>query len=1013
MTTTVPRFGSLLRAGARRTGMRTRRFERVFWVVSLIIALTDGLFVYVNYRDTQQVLYKTLAAEAAQHESAFALNLRSLGLHMQQMAAYLANLSEVRDLFLRGYLAVKDEGGGGGGSQAAAVRQRLFELVAPGWRKSASDYQMRLLHFHLGPGDVSFLRVHEPTRFGDDLSQIRHSITHAISNDMPTHGFESGRVDAGVRGVVPISATLPGRSMPQVIGALEAGSSFGQLLRVLESGTHAAYSVLMTTEHLYDTRWPDLAAKQVRKRPLLGDWFIEATSDESLLREILADPAVAAKLGAREPIVARVGETDYAVYGFPFRDFENALDPAQPAVGVVVTWHDATAAIAAAENTLITNVLLGAFGFLLVESLLFVAWTLARTRLQRIIDERTEALSDTNYALQKEVSLRMQSEHKLRNHQEHLEHQVSLRTNSLRESVVALEHEMETRKAAELALQRERDQAQITLRSIIDGVITTDEHCRVVYLNPAAQDLTGWSQRQAEGRPLAEVFNARDMESGGEPVDFQPADDARAGRQHGENTELTRRDGDVVTVEHSVSPIRDENGRNLGVVLVFHDDTEARELAVQLSYHASHDALTGLLNRRAIEVELAEALRDSRKEGSCHAFLYIDLDQFKVVNDTCGHVAGDELLRQLSKLLQQSTRKNDTLGRLGGDEFGLLLRHCPLTKAQGIAEHLLQTLRTFRFVWHEKTFRVGASIGVATIEAESENIEAVLSAADSACYLAKDKGRSRVQLWLPDDGELTHRRGEMQWVSRIQHALSENRFVLFGQPIVPLNASGSAHQEILVRMLDEHGELILPTAFIPAAERYGLMGDVDRWVIDRALQMLRQQQNAWPRVTPLMLSINLSGETMADEGILAFIRDRIAAYRVDPRHLCFEVTETAAIANLARAIDLIGELKQDGCRFALDDFGSGLSSFGYLKALPVDYLKIDGSFVRNLDREPVDRVMVKAINEVGHAMQLKTIAEFVENQHIAEELRQMGVDYAQGYGIGQPMALVDKVAVSR
>lgn len=998
-TTTAP--------SSRRVAGGPRRVDRAFWVVSLIIAMSDALLIYFNYHSTHAVVLENLTADGVRQETTFQLNLRNQGLQMQQFAAYLANQPAVQALFVEGRRAVEQEGGGRGGERAAALRQRLFDLISPGWQKITGDYQVRQLHFHLGPGDTSFLRVHEPSKFGDDLSSVRHTITHAIRNNEPTQGFESGRVYPGIRGVVPITTDGDQDAPAQVVGALEAGSSFAQMLQMLETDTGTLYAVLMTEAHFRRTHWPAYAAQLLKQRPLAGEWFIEATSDEPTVRQMLKDREVTATLGGRQAEIVRINGTPYGVYSFPFRDFLRTIDPSQPPIGMVVAWRDASGPLAAADKTLKTNLAIGAFGFLVVEILLFTAWSITRGRLQRAIDNGLSELSQTNGTLQQEVARREHSEAKLRDYQGQLELIVAQRTHSLSETVDALQQQITQRQAAEQALQYQRDQAQVTLRSIVDGVITTDAQCRVQYLNPAAEQLTGWTLAEAAGMQLGEVFDARDMDRSGSRPAFASCLAGDCEQQHSENTELTRRDGKTLTVEHSTSRIRDESGRGVGLVLVFHDDTATRELAVQLSYQASHDALTGLVNRRVIEMELRDALRASRADDSEHAFLYVDLDQFKVVNDTCGHVAGDELLRQLTKLLQKKTRKTDCLARLGGDEFGLLLRDCGPQKARAIADGLLETLRSFRFVWEQHTFKIGASIGVASIDAQLESVEAAMSAADSACYLAKEKGRGRVHLSLRDDAELTTRRGEMQWVSRIQKAITDDRLVLFGQSIVPVHAGNHAdmHQEILVRMLDENGELIAPNAFIPAAERYGIMPEIDRWIIGRAFQLMQRSQLLWPGNPEGWFSINLSGETMADDATLGYIREQLKRFDIDPRQVCFEVTETAAIANMSSAIDLMTELKGDGCRFALDDFGSGLSSFGYLKALPVDFLKIDGEFVRNLTQNPIDRVMVNAINDVGHAMNLRTIAEFVEDAATMSELRRIGVDYAQGYGVAAPVVL--------
>lgn len=429
------------------------------------------------------------------------------------------------------------------------------------------------------------------------------------------------------------------------------------------------------------------------------------------------------------------------------------------------------------------------------------------------------------------------------------------------------------------------------------------------------------------------------------------------------------------------------------------------EATERLSYQATHDALTGLVNRREFERRLEKAIASARVEGRAHALCYLDLDQFKIVNDTCGHVAGDELLRQLTGLLQGKVRDADTLARLGGDEFGVLLNDCPLEQAQIVADLLRQTVKDFHFVWHERPFVIGVSIGLVPITQDCGTLAKVLSCADSACYAAKDLGRNRVHVYRAEDSELAQRQGEMNWVARITHAIEENRFRLYYQTIMPLmdEEKEGRHFEVLLRMLDDDGQLIPPMAFIPAAERYNLMPSIDRWVVSTTFGLYwkifsREAQDLRHHTCTL----NLSGPSMSDEYFLEFIKRQFDLYQVPHKHICFEVTETAAISNQNRAMLFIGELRALGCRFSLDDVGSGLSSFMYLKSMPVDYLKIDGSFVRDMADDPMDQAMVSAINQVGHVMGLKTIAECVENDAILVRLREMGVDFAQGVGIEEP-----------
>ncbi|MCB1822473.1 MAG: EAL domain-containing protein, partial [Candidatus Competibacteraceae bacterium] len=426
----------------------------------------------------------------------------------------------------------------------------------------------------------------------------------------------------------------------------------------------------------------------------------------------------------------------------------------------------------------------------------------------------------------------------------------------------------------------------------------------------------------------------------------------------------------------------------------------------QLNHQAHHDSLTELSNRRAFEMSLQQALESARGQGAEHVLFYLDLDQFKIINDTCGHIAGDALLRELSRILQGRVRRQDMLARLGGDEFGVLMEHCALSDALRVANTLCNAVSDFRFSWDNKIFRIGVSIGVVPIDANSESCASVLSAADSACYAAKDAGRNRVHLYTENDLELARRKGEMRWVSRINQALEDNRFQLAFQPIVPTQGVlGGYHYELLLRMRDEAGQIVMPGAFLPAAERYHLAGKLDQWVVGTALDWL---SNNPVHLNDLSLcSINLSGHSLGNDHLLNYLVARLEHQPPLTRKICFEITETAAIANLSSALHFINTLKDIGCRFALDDFGSGFSSFAYLKKLPVDFLKIDGMFVRDLIDDPVSLAMVNSINEIGHVMGMETIAEFVKDDKVLDKLRAIGVNYAQGYGVGKPRPLSD------
>jgi len=576
--------------------------------------------------------------------------------------------------------------------------------------------------------------------------------------------------------------------------------------------------------------------------------------------------------------------------------------------------------------------------------------------------------------------------------------------------LLGVEVDITERKLYEEALFREKESAQITLQSIGDGVITTDANCNVEYVNPVAEGLTGWKVDDASGRVIDEIFRGFHEETC-EPLENPLAVSIRRDRaiKSVRPTLLIRRDGNELYIESTASPIRDGKGNVTGGVLVFHDVSESRELHRRLSYHASHDILTGLVNRREFENRLERALKSAKARETSYALCYLDLDQFKIVNDTCGHSAGDALLGQLGALLKSKIRWRDTLARLGGDEFGVLLESCSLDEAMQSAESLRLAISEYKFMWDERSFRLGVSIGVVPISAETEDVAALLSAADSACAAAKEAGRNRIHSFQENDLDLMRRRREMQWAARINNALEEDRFELYRQTILPLQVEEpGAHYEILLRMRDENGGIISPGLFMEAAERYSITPSIDRWVIRSAFRWLVSEADERERLA--MCSINLSGQSLGDDKFLPFVIDQFQMSGLDASKICFEITETAAIASYSQANRFINALKELGCKFALDDFGTGLSSFGYLKHFPVDFLKIDGSFVKEILHDPIDREMVRSINEIGHLTGKKTIAEFAENEEIITMLRGMGIDYAQGYGVSEPKRVTRAVA---
>lgn len=577
------------------------------------------------------------------------------------------------------------------------------------------------------------------------------------------------------------------------------------------------------------------------------------------------------------------------------------------------------------------------------------------------------------------------------------------------------------RKQAQFQLEQSRERAQVTLQSIADAVITTDANGQVEYMNPSAESLTGWDELVARGLPISRVFalspaGAEVIAGRGGQLDVlarclllgevvKSEDDA----------EIVRQDASRLSIRYSISPILSTPGSVLGAILVFHDVTRARNLERTISYQASHDAMTGLWNRTEFEAQLNEAIQLSAQSGESHVVCSLDIDQLKLINEICGHEAGDRLLRQIADVLRGSLRDSDVVARLGGDEFGILMKNCTLVSAARVIEDLMVALRALRFSSGGRIFEVNASIGVALVRQGSESATHIMSEADLACHAAKERGGKRYHIYQSNDAELQRRQSEMQWVSRISEAIDTDSLVLYCQEIRALSGpeTGGLHIEVLTRMRDTDGSMVMPDRFLPAAERYNLVNSVDRWVVSHTLAWYAEYAESGRSSEQDSISINLSGLSLTDAKVLSHIKAEIRKYGVTPAVLCFEVTETAAVANLAAATNFIRELRRLGCRFALDDFGSGLSSFAYLKNLPVDYLKIDGAFVRNMDTDEVDFAMVSAIQQLGKVLGTRTIAEFVRNDAILDMLREIGVDYGQGYAIARPEPLQDVGSATR
>ncbi|NIB39036.1 EAL domain-containing protein [Pseudomaricurvus alkylphenolicus] len=548
-------------------------------------------------------------------------------------------------------------------------------------------------------------------------------------------------------------------------------------------------------------------------------------------------------------------------------------------------------------------------------------------------------------------------------------------------------------------LLRQRSMTQMTLCSVADAVISVDSSGCIETINPMARELLQLTDHSGVGMPVDQLFPLSD------PTTLQPLEPiVSAALKRGKPIQtqsvlLCVGDNDPITIGAQVVPLRNHVNQMDGALLVFRDVSQASREAHRLNWQARHDALTGLPNRQTFEEEVSQALEAAQRHRETYGLLYIDLYQFKVVNDSCGHAAGDELLKQVADLMSAKLRSQDLLARLGSDEFGVLLKNCTIAGAQRVADGLLRAVSQYQFVWDSREIKVAISVGAVVIDAEVESEGQILATANAACCTAKELGRNRIHIYNRDR-EVEQRRREINWVVEINEALSQQRMVLYRQPIVAIDGTGDKHYEVLIRMLDRDNQIVGPANFVPAAEHYGVVDELDRWVVDQVINYLGRRHR-WDLPVE-KYSVNLSGSTLSDPRFTEFVVSAIARAGIDPSQLHFEITETVAIKHLDAALQFMHTLKELGSSFYLDDFGSGLSSFGYLKDLPVDYLKIDGAFVGEMLDDSTSFAMVSTINHLAHVMGLRTVAEFVENDELKDHLADMGVDYVQGYGVARP-----------
>jgi diguanylate cyclase (GGDEF)-like protein/PAS domain S-box-containing protein len=541
------------------------------------------------------------------------------------------------------------------------------------------------------------------------------------------------------------------------------------------------------------------------------------------------------------------------------------------------------------------------------------------------------------------------------------------------------------------------------LHSINDGIVSIDTELKVSFMNAVAEELLGWEESDAKGKKVSEVLSLFDARTGQDVFSGGPLPVADRPFFFNEVGIKNPRGGEFL-VDGSVTRIHAKENDTEGFVIALRDVTEIKRMSETIDYQASHDALTGLSNREEFSARLDELVKSVRSTQRRHALLVLDIDRFKAVNDTCGALAGDELLRQVAAHIQANVARGDISARINGDEFGIILMNCELEDSANAATRLQNSVQAQKFIWQNGVFPITLSIGIVPIADPNAASHALLAAAEDACHLSKEEGGSRMNVFRLEDAKFQKRRGDVEWIAKINRALDENRFALYQQPIMPIDSSSGnqAKSEVLIRLVNDDGSIARPGDFIPAAERYNLMPLIDRWVLKNAFRSYRELADSGSPLAHDLISLNLSGPSILDEELIDIILFEVKRYDLSPSHFCFEITETAAIQNLSHASRFMKKLKDEGFTFALDDFGSGFSSFGYLKNLPVDYLKIDGAFVQNIDESLVSYAMVESINSVGHVMGIKTVAEFVKNEAILKKLGEIGVDYAQGFYLAEP-----------
>lgn len=928
-----------------------KKSPKLFLFLSTFVVLLDLTFVGITFYQARNTLIANIEKDSLNQHATFQALFKETTNNMLQIATFVAHDPRIQQAFLKGKQAVELEGGGAGKQQAAIARKNLLTIVSSSWQEISKQFKARQLHFHLGPGSTSFLRVHRPEKFGDNMDTVRYTIVDANKEQKATSGFETGRVYSGIRGVLPVFATDPLTHKKIHVGAVESGISYYDMISNLSKTLNIHIAVLLSMEHIQAKVWPEFLDKRLQRSPPFEQFVVEeATSPD--FKNILAPSLIQNKLSSGLIKCAFLNGHYYSISETPLRDYRGTLDPTLADAGKIVFWKDITENHNIFLNNVKVNLIYAAIGFIFFELVLYFGLCKTTKKLNAIINQQTSLLKQ-------EIRLKNANELKLKKFSLAVEQSPSV-------------------------------------------ILITDKLGIIEYVNLKFTELTGYSRDEVLGKSPAILSSGQTPRS----TYTHLWNTLYAGKEWRGEFHNRKKNGDFYWANEFIAPIFDNTGNITNFVALQDDVTEHRRITEEINYQASHDLLTGLINRREFEKRLKRLITKSQKDkNNEHIFCFFDLDKFKIVNDTSGHPAGDELLRQISILIRENIRQRDTLARFGGDEFGILMESCSINKARYVTEKIRDIIEHFVFSWEEKSFSIGVSIGVVSINHETKDITEAFKQADAACYAAKESGRNRVFVYQETDIAVSARKNELDWANDSLEAIKQDRMALFAQVITPIGKQKNKklRYEILVRQFSTKGKQISPVQFLPALERYNLATKLDSWVISSTFNFL--QSHADEIVDIEYFAINLSGQSLCSVQVYNLIVQFLDSETIPPSKIVFEITETVAIANITDATNFINSLKQYGCRFALDDFGSGMSSFAYLKKLPVDYLKIDGLFVKDIDEDPIDYAMVKSINEVGQLMGLETIAEFVENEAILQKLKDINVNCAQGYGLGKPQPL--------